>query len=308
MKEINRDYSMSNAELSILAAKIIANMTRDSTQFATRGVDSGDITALSVLKTAFDAVPPDEVYIGEIKDEASEKKALRDTLTTEIQTVSGFFEQKYGTNSGKYSSLRIKGFHNFSDGNFILTARNVAAQASAYFADLSAIGLTTTLLVDLTSNTGDIEDKIIDINTKKQLRDSKTVERTQKGNELFSYITQYCKIGKLIWENVDEAKYNDYIIYRTTPDLPSKVQGLTYDNATFTASWNPAASANAYELEYKSLNPSGPVPDWTNAYSGAELLIMHNPGIGDWLYRCRGTNDNGSGEWSNELPVSLGLE
>ncbi|MBM2814803.1 MAG: hypothetical protein HW421_1565 [Ignavibacteria bacterium] len=35
MTEIIRDYNMQNAELMLLASRLIANMTRDTTQFAT---------------------------------------------------------------------------------------------------------------------------------------------------------------------------------------------------------------------------------------------------------------------------------
>ncbi|MBM2817260.1 MAG: hypothetical protein HW421_4022 [Ignavibacteria bacterium] len=35
MKETIRDYTMSNAELMLLASRLIANITRDITQFAT---------------------------------------------------------------------------------------------------------------------------------------------------------------------------------------------------------------------------------------------------------------------------------
>jgi len=41
MISIKREYSMSNADLCILASNFVVFITRDSTQFAARGVNAG---------------------------------------------------------------------------------------------------------------------------------------------------------------------------------------------------------------------------------------------------------------------------
>ena len=47
-------------------------------------------------------------------------------------------------------------------------------------------------------------------------RDNAAKERVEKANELYALLTRYCEIGKSIWYETNEAKYNDYIIYTNT--------------------------------------------------------------------------------------------
>jgi len=302
MEEIKRKFALPFAELALLVSQTVAKMTRDATEFAARGVDAAAITAFETLGNTFEVFPPDEVYVGEIKDLTTEKNTLRDTVTDEIQLISGFFEQKWGAGSGKYTSLRIKGLHRMTDANFLLTSRNVVEMATAYLADLTPIGLTQTIIDSLEDNAQLLEDKLVEINSKKELRDDKARERVELANELYDYLTLYCKIGKLIWENVNEAKYNDYVIYHAAAEVPGKVTGLAYDTPTTTLSWNMAPRAEDYQAEFR--NPA-PGFDWSVCYEGAATSTVHNPGPGGWLYRCRAQNEEGYGEWSDELTVII---
>ena len=59
MKEINRDYNLTNAELCMLASNFVVFMNRDSTEFAARGVDAAAITAFQTLGNAFELFPTD---------------------------------------------------------------------------------------------------------------------------------------------------------------------------------------------------------------------------------------------------------
>ena len=152
MIELKREYNMPNADLMMLASKLVFNMNRDSAEFAGRGVDAAAITAFESLGNAFEVFPTDEVYVGEIKDATNAKNLLRDSITNEIQLISGFFDQKWGMKSGKYTSLRIKGMYNSSDADFLLTARTVVAQATSNLAALTAEGLTQAMIDSLESN------------------------------------------------------------------------------------------------------------------------------------------------------------
>ena len=302
MKELNRDYTMSDADLMMLASKLVMNMTRDAVEFLSRGVTALDITDLEALGNAFEVFPPDGVYVGELKDATTAKNDLRDTVTDEIQLISGFFEQKWGADSGKYTSLTIKGLHNATDSGFLLAARVVVDQATAYLADLTPVGLTQALIDTLETDAQSMEDAIVVVINKKELRDEKAHERTTNGNALYAFAAEYSKVGKLIWENVNEAKYNDYVIYPSTAQMPGKVLNMGYDLPTRTVSWDTAPYAEDYQLERKYSSD----PDWTVVYEGADTSVVNDPvTAGTWYYRCRGQNENGYGTWSDELTVIM---
>jgi hypothetical protein len=311
MIENNRDYNMSDAELMMLASKFVFNMTRDAAEFAARGVNAAAVTAFETLGNAFEVFPPDEVYLGELKDASSAKNVLRDTITDELQLISGFFEQKWGADSGKYASLRVKGFHNFSDSNFLLTARNVVAQATAYLLDLTPIGLTQAMIDSLTANAQSFEDALIDVIDKKELRDSKAHERTEKGNELYEFAALYAKIGKLVWENVDESKYNDYIIYPTEHHGLSKPQNVAADYdplepLVVTLTWDLVAEATSYDVYYDIAETGAPAGDFEflDNYSTSPVVI---PAIFEKrnYFKLKAKNNEDTSPYSDEAWVDV---
>ena len=72
-------------------------------------------------------------------------------------------------------------------------------------------------------------------------RDITTEERTTKANEVYRTLAKICTLGKNIWYGVNEAKYNDYVIYDTTsgdaskainPEFTGILAGTVADNQT----------------------------------------------------------------------------
>ena len=53
-------------------------------------------------------------------------------------------------------------------------------------------------------------------------REIGTMERTIIANEIYAEISRICDTGKGIWKDVNEAKYNDYIIYNTPGAKPEE--------------------------------------------------------------------------------------
>ncbi|MFX0137554.1 MAG: hypothetical protein ACFFDN_28205 [Candidatus Hodarchaeota archaeon] len=302
MKVVERDYNMPDSELMFLAGDLVTFMTRDSAEFALRGVDAAAITAFETLGNEFEVFPPDEYYSAQVTAEVEAKNTARDNSYDWIQKISGFFEQQWGLNSWQYNQLGIKRLFHASDDKFKSTCRNVVAVANDQLSNLTAIGLTQADIDALDAEAQTMEDKGHATKEKVALRDSKTQERTEKGNELFSYCKKYATIGKLIWENVDEAKYNDYIIYKKEPQGLGKVKNLAYDVPTKTASWDALQYADDYQLQYK---PPQTGAEWEIAYEGADTSTVFDPGLDAFTLRCRGHNADGYGSWSYEVNVII---
>ncbi len=307
MIPVQREYNMADADLAMLASNFVVFMNRDSVEFAARGVDAAAITAFETLGNAFEVFPPDEYYQAAVSGEVDLKNAARSNASNMIQSVSGFFEQKWGTDDYHYKQLRIKGFHLMTDNNFLVTCRNVVTVATEYLASLTAIGLTQADIDALEAEAQLFEDKLNSIASKKAIRDDKTQERTQKGNELYSFATYYSKIGKLIWENVDEAKYNDYVIYPTSHSGLSKPQNLAaaldpITIAPVTLTWDLVANATSYDVYVNIAATGAPAGSYSflNTFPTSPALV---PPIFEKrnYFKIKAKNDTETSPYSDDV-------
>lgn len=313
MIEIRTNYKMSNADLCMFTSNLITFMTRDSAEFAARGVDSTDITALETLSNAFEIFPPDEYYKSAVSGYVDTKNNTRDVCTADIQLISGYFEQKWGEKNFRYKQLRIKGIHIMSDNNFLVSCRNVAAVAEEYLSDLTAEGLTQTDIDALTANAQTFEDNLNSIASAIALRDEKAQERALKGNELYSYVSKYCKLGKIIWENVDEAKYNDYVIYPTVHSRLSKPQNVAVEYVGGSPplnhiSWDAVTDATSY-LIYVSIRDIGAPSGTFNLLDEVTDVFADVPPVDNKrnYYKIKAKNAVDTSYYSDEVYVDVSV-
>ncbi len=302
-----KTYAMSNPELMFLAGDFVTFMNRDSAEFVARGVDAAAITAFEALGNAFEVFPPDEYYSALVTAEVEAKNTARANSYNMVQKISGFFEQRWGLDSWQYKQLGIKGMSVSSDDKFKSVCRNVVAVATDQLANLTAIGLTQADIDALDAEAQIMEDKGHEIKDKTALRDSKTQERAEKGNELYSFVKQYSTIGKLIWENVSEAKYNDYIIYKTTQSGLSKPQNLaaTFDPlnpSPITLTWDLVALATSYDVYYNVAATGAPAGSYSllNNYPTSPALV---PPVFEKrnYYKIKAKNDSDTSPYSDEV-------
>ncbi len=311
MKEITRDYNMSNAELCMLASNFVVFMNRDAALFLIRGVAAIDITDFEALGNAFEVFPTDDEYIGLITIEVDAKNILRDSLMSNIQSISGYLEQKWGLKSGQYRRLGIKGVDKMSDDLFLVKSREVARVATEYLADLTPIGLAQADIDALEAEAQLFEDKMNAVKDAIAVRDAKTQERAEKGNGLYSFVKQYSMVGKLIWENVDEAKYNDYIIYKTSHSGLSKPQNLAaaLDPVTVTPislTWDLVAEATSYDVYVDIAATGAPSGSFSllNNFATPPALL---PAIFDKrnYFKIKAKNDTDTSPYSDEVFVDV---
>ncbi|MCX6156037.1 MAG: hypothetical protein NT007_17960 [Candidatus Kapabacteria bacterium] len=306
MADLRRDFAMSNYALSAFATNIISFMTRDSTEFTARGVTSLMRTAFQTLITAFGVFPSDEEYKGLVTIEVEAKTVLRSSIIIKVQSISGYVEQKWGIGSGQYKRLAIAGFHKMGDDEFLFRSREVVRIATEYLTDLTPIGLTHDMIDDLEDLTNGFQSKMQSTSDAKALRDIKTRERIEKGNELYSFIVKYCKIGKLIWENVSSSKYSDYIIYETSYPVLPKPQNL---NIVFNPvglnielSWDAVSGATYYEVFYCLSGVGLPSGDYNllNTYNSSPIHTAGTINKRNY-FKIKAKNETQSSDYSDEV-------
>ncbi|MHA1342220.1 MAG: hypothetical protein ACTSO2_19790 [Promethearchaeota archaeon] len=300
--EAQRDFNLSDAELAQFVGDLCNFITRDISEFGGYSILAADVTALVALGNAFEVFPKDDVYRADISIAVEDKDAARDELLLAVRNVSNRAMNKWGENSARYRKFGVINLNRSSDKELVYTSRSVHTVGTEYLAELASEGLTQLMLDDLAAKSETFETALHTVKTKTAVRDEKTEERITKGNELYAFVVKYCNIGKQIWEAVSEAKYNDYVIYPSTTQMPGKVQNMGYDMPTRTVSWDTAPHAEDYQLERKFHSD----PDWTVVYEGADTSVVNDPVTpGMWYFRCRGQNANGYGEWSDELEVIM---
>ena len=307
MEELIRDYSMLDAELMMFVSNIIQSMNRDATEFADYGVDAADITAFEALGNEFEVFPPDTYYQAEVGVATETKDAAREQLLTNTRKITNRAIVKWGEHSSHYKKFGVKGLYNMTDKSLLATSRLVVLTAADYLTELASEGLTQQIIDDYSSLAQQFENDLNAAYNAVENRDSKTSERILLGNNLYSYVSKYCRLGKTIWEKVDEAKYNDYVIYSagtggsTSNDPPAAPANLQYNESTGVFSWSTAAYATSYQLQYKAVTEA----DWDEAYSGSDTSAAFDPGAGDWNFRVRARNAAGYGDFSGTIEVSI---
>lgn len=308
MQETSTNFTISMAELALIAGDIAGYMTRDAAEFASRGIDAAAITAFETQIDDFEALPSDAFYRGEISIAVQEKEALRTQVLMDMQLISGFFEQKWGLESPQYKQLEMKGIHHVKDSQFYLLAKRMVATAVLRLIQLTPEGMTQAMIDQLSTNAQLFEDQLHQVALQEAEREIKTQERTQAANALYQQLQQYCRVGKLIWENVDAAKYEDYEIHKSVTHGLPKAQNLMAVNAgnnIADLSWDPVVGATEYRVdkaEASTGQPQGPWEEYittTDAFTSAPLL----PGFSYW-YRVRGQNATETGYWSDEASIT----
>jgi len=213
-----------NIALSVLYTFAMAKvgfMLRDLAEFIKYGVSEEKLNALKVMLAGFADIPTDEELLGDQisatqrKDEAG--VLLRDAVSEVMQRVAN----RFGSQSGKYRKFGVSGLSDLDGGKLSLTARRVLRVAQSMLSELESEGLTQEVLDELNTRL-EIYDQALSIQEDAIAdRDIATENRVEKANEIYTLLVKYCNTGKKIWEDTNEAKYNDYVIYDTPTGQPT---------------------------------------------------------------------------------------
>ncbi len=307
VKESQREYRLTDSELCMFTSNLVLKMTRDSAEFALRGVDTADISALEVLGNAFEVFPPDTYYQSEVSVNVDDKNVKRADLEIKVRDVVQCSIIKWGPNSPQYRKFGSQLMTSMGDMKFLTMCRQVVTTATDYLTVLTDVGLTQSMIDAVNTGAQDFEDNMNAINVAMEIRDIKTNERINNGNELYSYVVKYCQIGKIIWQDVDTAKYNDYVIYPTSHPALSKPQNLAVsfdplNPAPVTLSWDLVPDATSYDVYVSIVTTGAPAGSFNllNTFPTSPALI---PPIFDKrnYFKIKAKNDTNTSPYSDEV-------
>ncbi len=295
-EQSTRMYKFSDADLTMFSQEIIDCMRRDIDEFEAFNVGESDMDNLQELCDAFEVFPTDDYINSEYQSATEEKDNLVVVMKKIVRNVAIRVEMKWGKSSAKYKSLGIADMSQISDEAFIQRCRMILMFAEEYQSELESEGLTSDIIADMRDTIQNLEDARRNQISKANYRTEKTTERIFKGNELYKYVSRYCEIGKRIWDGVNPAFYNNYVIYSSGSggsssggnSLPAP-SNFRYDYADRTVRWNAVSGATSYKLEVSDDNMI-----WDVMYEGEDTEYFTGEILPDHRYlRIKSRNANG---------------
>jgi hypothetical protein len=307
MNELKTDYNFSNDYLMFKVGDVVGYMNRDVTEFTARNITQVDIDAFEAEGDAYESILPDSYYRSQITIEVDDKNTARAACQIKARKIAGYVEQAYGPKSGQYKSLNYGSLNGARDRSFITGARLVAKAAEGYLPTVSTYGLTQGMIDDLITEAQLMEDKLHAIAQKEGERDIITNDRISAGNALYEKLVKYCTVGKAIWEDVNEAKYNDYVINPTVTQGLPKAENLMVvpdqgepNDAVLT--WNTVIDATEYEVYVSEVPLGEPYGTFSLASTVplTQAVYAMTTGVRYW-FKVRGKNASKTGYFSDEV-------
>ena len=293
--------NMSYAELITCCDAVQAFMVRDTTEFAGYGVDTADITAFLTKITAFVDLPTDNEVAAVMIDATDLKNSLANDVRVMLRSFSERARLTFADDRGKYGLFHTKDLSKLPDSDLHLFGREVKRTATLYATELAAGGLTTAMITALDTKLDDFEAALTDQKKAIAARDAATTNRSAKAIELYGLLTTHCETGRVIWNGVNQAYYNDYVIFGPSGQLLTLYAPVdfAYDNILHKFTWLPQDNATSYEIEASSNHV-----DYIQIYAGANSEFAFIPPGGDSSdYRCRCRNTAGYGPYCDSITI-----
>ena len=257
----NREFNFEVSELLIKCETTLVVALRDKDQLLEVGFTNEKRLAFQAQLDALKLVSTDDFMLGMQMTRTQEKEAARQAVEKSLRTVLVIAENLYGATSGKFRQFGGANLGKLADDQLIRYGRNAAATATALLAELQPEGVTPAMITAITTKIATFDTAVNNQVTAIRQRDITTDDRTTKANELYRTLAKVCTLGKNIWYGVNEAKYNDYIIYdgptgdatkAANPEITGILAGTVADNQTNAAIAGASLALNGTQLTAKS--------------------------------------------------------
>ena len=292
-----RKYSLSHNDLIEFTYKLAYAVRRDLSYFAEFNVTETDVAAMMTICEEFEALPADDSFRNEIGALLELKETMRASLYKQSRTITIRAKVAFGEHSSKYKALSGGNLTSLHDLDLVSSLKYQSSQAKANLTALQKEGLTQEFLTAFDAAIALFESKMFDMKTKTIDREDATETRTNKANKLYECILRFCDYGKIIFEDISPAKYNEYVIYAPPSSVLSAPANLEFRYEKTTFVWDGVKRATHYVLEGSTDGIS-----FIEIYNGSELFASVEPLKEGWsYYRVRAGNANGYGPYSKVL-------
>lgn len=218
----NRMYNYPDSELYVQCIEHINLAKRDMADFETYSYDATRLEKFETACKQFVELPDDDELLG-IQMQMTEKKAeTMNQLKIAIRSVMTRVAMKYHNKSGRYRRFGTRKMGDMSDPQLLFCGRRVVRVGTQLLPFLGDVGLTEATLQKVSEAVVAFENAIHFQKDKVSDRDILVERRTDLGNQLYQELIVLCNIGKDIWIDKDNVKYEQYVIYESNADQKRK--------------------------------------------------------------------------------------
>ena len=301
--DVSREFAMSYADLIEVCDNFHSCITRDAAEMSVYGVTPLATAAFKTKINEFLAFPTDAILTYDMMSATQHRNTLANNLRIMARTFGVRAKIAFADNTGRYERFVLDDLSHATDGNLLVFCEMVAHEAAKYLVEFEPLGMSQQTIDDFVTATNEFRLAMIAQDDAVMLRDETANLRMKKANELYKLLVNYSNMGKNIWYEVNEALYNDYIIYDYTGSnstggvsaVPAAPENLSVDVNTMIYSWSSVPNTSVYQLEKSVVGI-----EWEIIYTGPDNFVMYvpeNEGIN--LYRVKGSNVIGSGLYSS---------
>ena len=221
-----RLYNLTDAVLKQKADEFVTLLDRDQLEFAQRGYDAAAKTAFTEAVEVINTIISDETLEAEKMMLTEKKIAARSVLEKSMRTIFNMAANKFGNQSAQYRAFGSATISTQPEAELARTYKILVNAANKNLTELLTEGLTQAKITEL-NDQGIAYDIAVDkVAEGISNRDIATENRVEALNSLYKLVIKYAGIGQDIFYEINEAKYNDYVIYNTPSGLPEEADPL----------------------------------------------------------------------------------
>ena len=219
---VKRSYNLVDAVLKQKADELINLLDRDQEEFGERGYNAAAKTNFADARDAVNDFLSDETLEAQKIALTATKDAARSALEKSMRTVFNMAGNHFGTGSAQYRAFGGAEISRKPDAELARTYKIMVTAANEHLDELASEGLSQTLIDKLSTQGVTFDDSIDALAKGISDRDVATESRIESLNNLYALVNKYAGIGQDIFYEVNEAKYNDYVIYDTPSGMPEE--------------------------------------------------------------------------------------
>lgn len=217
-----RLYNLTDAVLKQKADEFINLLERDSTDFAERGYNAAAKTNFENARDAVANLPSDETLEAQKMVLTENKDTARRALEKAMRTILNMAGNHFGIKSAQYRAFGPADLSRQPDAELARTYKIMVTAANTNLSTLADEGLSQEFIDQLEAKGSAFDTSIDEVAKGITDRDIATENRVEALNALYQLVQKYSGIGQDLYYDVNEAKFNDYIIYDTPSGLPQE--------------------------------------------------------------------------------------
>lgn len=221
---IQKKFNFGFGELQQRCDNVLVLLVRDTVPFSEMGYEQDFRDNLEAKNIAFKAIQPDAYWKGRQMLKTDAKKNARIALRNGIGNLRFRAEKALGSDSVKYASFGFSRLSELDEPQLIVFALHVVKTAKNMLAELAVRKVEESTLDEIAVFANRLDNAIDAQKRAFSVREEKVFERREKGNALYALLVEACDVGKQIWDGVNPAYYDDYVIYGSQTSMNNEEQ------------------------------------------------------------------------------------